>query len=96
MSAVSDIIALLDRWPRWKAVTEAPDRIEALEKRVADLEAKLSAKPVQPSGPACPICGEPMKTTSVQKDPLLGVAGVQQHRLQCVCGHTETRQVSPR
>ncbi len=54
MGAVTDVLALLDKTPIWKRLTETPDRLEGLEKRVAELEALLAKAP----GDACGACGE--------------------------------------
>ena len=40
MLSIQDLLALLDHWPLWKRVKESPARLDALEKRIADLEAK--------------------------------------------------------
>lgn len=52
---LKDILAALEKWPLWKRVSETPERVESLEKRVAELELKLGGK-----WPAdvCPFCGE--------------------------------------
>ncbi|WP_145700375.1 hypothetical protein [Azospirillum baldaniorum] len=49
---LKDLLALLDHWPAWKRIVQAPDRIEELEKRLAELEEK-------PIFPSCPHCGRP-------------------------------------
>jgi hypothetical protein len=51
---VKDVLELLDRIPVWRAMKELPDRVEALEARLCDLEAKLAKAP----GEACPFCGD--------------------------------------
>ena len=38
MSLLTDMLTALDRWAEWKRMREAPDRIDALEKRIAELE----------------------------------------------------------
>lgn len=48
---MGDILSLLDRIPIWKRVKELPDKVEALEKRIAAMEAK-------PKLPICEACGE--------------------------------------
>ncbi len=48
---IGDILSLLDRVPIWKRVKELPDKMDALEKRLATLEAK-------PKLPICESCGE--------------------------------------
>lgn len=41
MSLFSDILAALERWDRWRVVNATPERVDAMERRVAELEAKL-------------------------------------------------------
>jgi hypothetical protein len=53
MAVLSEITELLKRWDVWRRVEEAPNRIDALEKRVAKLETLLLRSP----GEACPKCG---------------------------------------
>lgn len=55
MSLLDDIIKLFDRWDDGRRMREAPSRIDALEKRVAELEQKLGGK-YPPN--VCRFCGE--------------------------------------
>ena len=48
-----DVLAVIGNWPRWKELGKAPERIDELEKRVAELEALLARCP----GEGCPSCG---------------------------------------
>ncbi len=52
------------------------------------------ASKAPPSEP-CPLCEQPMKRTKVEPDPQFAFAGLQQHTLECSCGHTEKRQFDP-
>lgn len=52
-SLTGDILDVLKRWDRWRRIDETPERIDALEKRIAELEVKLQRAP----GEACPKCG---------------------------------------
>ena len=54
MSTLDNILGLLNKWPTWKHITEAPDKIDALERRVAELEAALENCPAK----GCPFCGK--------------------------------------
>lgn len=81
MISVSDILKILDQIPIWKTLRELPKRLEALESRVAQLEAKPMS--VTPKGRECPSCGVPMKLTMESSDPELGAAGVKVHALYC-------------
>jgi hypothetical protein len=51
MLSLKDLNELLEKIPLWKKMTQAPDRIDALEQRIVDLERKLSG-----DGAACPFC----------------------------------------
>ncbi len=55
MGAIDDFVKMLDRIPLWKRLGELPAEVDDLNRRVADLEAKLGGK-----WPAdvCRKCGE--------------------------------------
>ena len=94
MAVIGEVTELLRRWDVWKRVEAAPDRLDALERRVAELEAKIASRPTPES---CPICerGE-MKVVDVQPDPAFAFAGLQLRRMKCnACGHAEERQYDP-
>jgi len=55
MSSIQDLLALLDHWPLWKRIKESPPRLDDLEKRIADLEAKLAPA----TGEVCQKCRTP-------------------------------------
>ena len=90
MGMLEELNDLLDRIPLWKRLTGMPDRVQALEQRIAALEAQLSGK----TGPACPICNAPgFKRVSSKADPAFGALGVMLDSYACAsCGHTEDRQ----
>jgi predicted nucleic-acid-binding Zn-ribbon protein len=90
MAVIGDVVELLKHWDRWKRIDETPERLDALEKRVAELESKLQRAP----GEACPKCGAlEFRTTRVQ--PLggrLGQLGASYRHMECkACKHTERR-----
>ena len=97
MSLLQDMLSALDRWDEWKRMRQAPDRVDALETRLAEVEARLSAAPGDPELPLCPICRKGrLRTVEITDDPMLGPVGVQRHRLACDapdCRHAESRQV---
>lgn len=68
MAILSEILALLDKWPEWKRVKDAPGRIDDLEKRLAALEKQPTAKPGEP----CPGCGEPAMRRTEQLERKFG------------------------
>lgn len=73
-------------------MTQAPARLDELEKRVAALEARARGGAVD----ACPLCGGEMKATKVRDHPTFGRFGMKEHTLSCAgCSHTETRRVDP-
>jgi len=92
-SVTGDILALLDKIPIWKRVQETPARVDALEKRVADLEARLARAP----GEACPKCGAlEFRTESAKPSRQFGDMGAVDRTLKCgACDYTETRMESP-
>jgi ribosomal protein S27AE len=94
MVVVGDIVELLKRWDRWRRIDETPERVDTLEKRIAELEAKLQRAP----GEACPKCGEwefRTASTSPAGGPLAGM-GALNRELKCgACGYTETHREAP-
>jgi len=57
VATLDNIISLLEKWPVWKRITEAPDRIDRLESQIESLKAKLT-KPPKARGEPCRKCGE--------------------------------------
>jgi ribosomal protein S27AE len=96
MFALKDILELLDRWPSWKKIQAAPERIESLEKRVGELEHRLARCP----GEGCPKCGE-LTYRTISNHPVqaggLGKFGVIARTMKCEkCGYTEAKTVMPK
>lgn len=88
-----DILAILDKIPIWKRVQAAPDRIDALEKRIAELEGRLSRAP----GQACPSCGalEYRVTNSAPSKGPFGELGAKDVTRACgACKFTDTDLVT--
>ncbi len=56
MLGLKDLLAVLERWPKWKRIAETPDRLDAMERRVADIEQQLGD--TSPEN-VCKTCGEP-------------------------------------
>jgi hypothetical protein len=59
MAVLSEITDLLRHWDIWKRVEEAPGRVDALEKRVTELESRLQRAPVKLAQLAEPFHSEP-------------------------------------
>jgi uncharacterized protein with PIN domain len=53
MGAIEDVRNWLKEIPLWQALGKVPDRLTAIEKRLAELEAKLQPAP----GERCDGCG---------------------------------------
>jgi hypothetical protein len=86
MAVLGELVEILKRWDVWKRVEAAPDRVDALEKRVTELEAKLRR------APGGPKCGElEFRTEKVEKNAgHFGQLGAVDRHLKCgACGHTE-------
>ena len=90
-SLTGDILDVLKRWDRWRRIDETPERVDALEKRITELEAKLQCAP----GEACPKCGAldfRTEKTTPHAGPMGRMAGSIDRHLKCgACAHTETR-----
>jgi hypothetical protein len=75
---VKDILDILDHWSDWKKIKACPDRLDALEAKVAQLLAS-------PLGKQCPSCFKP--TFSLIEDKpkpgSLGRLGQRVHTYQC-------------
>lgn len=92
MAVISELLAGLRQIPAWKRIEDAPARIDALEKRIAELETKLQRAP----GEACPACGElEFRVISSQPSPSpFGSLGSRNHTYKCQkCGFTDVRMV---
>lgn len=94
MAVLGEIVELLKRWDVWKRVEAAPERIDSIEKRVAELEARLQRAP----GAACPHCGA-LEYRVEKSAPHREFAelGGRVHTMKCeACGFTDEKVVVPR
>lgn len=92
MPSLKDLLAVLDRWPRWKRIVEAPARIDALERRLAALEAAQHAPPLE----TCPSCGQKAcRLTGARPDRLFAHTGGTRRSYRCDnCGQESERLVA--
>lgn len=90
---LNDVVKFLERWDVWKAVAKSPARIDALEKRVAILEAMFAAPPGKP----CPKCRKPafVVEKSVPSRGPFGPLGHLDRTYVCPCGYSEVRTEDP-
>jgi predicted RNA-binding Zn-ribbon protein involved in translation (DUF1610 family) len=90
MVGLKDITELLDRWPLWKRVKDTPEKVEALEQRVAALEKLLEKAP----GDACPKCGAREMRRMEMGRRLGGQNAYRYDTWTCTaCGATDEREV---
>lgn len=94
MAVLAEVTELLRRWDVWKRVEECPDRVDALEAKIVELEARLARAP----GLACPKCGAlEFRTETTSKHATLGDLGAINRHLKCsVCAYTEVRLETPK
>lgn len=87
-----DVNDLLEKIPVWRALVGLPDRVEALEKRIAELESRLERAP----GDTCPACGAlAMRLEREGRRMGSGSNGYRHDKWKCSeCGHTTERKVS--
>ena len=93
--SVGDMLKLLDKIPEWVGLKRMQARIDALEAKVAALEARHGAA-VNPAAHRCPQCQGPLRFVSERPHPQFGVFGMKEHTLHCdTCGHDTTREFDP-
>lgn len=93
MAVTGDILAILDKIPIWRRVQETPARVDALEKRIAELEARLNRAP----GAACPSCGAlEFRVSKTELHPRLGRLGAKNVTRTCgACGFVDVDLATP-
>ena len=87
MGWVADLLGLFDRSKTMRRTMEAPDRIDAIEKRLAILEAKLGDKWPPDVGEAC-------GARALRRDRSWPVSGAVRELWLCAeCGKPEHRRI---
>lgn len=92
MGAIGDVVQVLEKIPVWRALKTLPDRVEALEAKVKELEAVIAGG----VGDRCPSCGRPTYlVVSSKPDPVMGVVGAKRQTKRCkACGFQDTDMVT--
>ncbi len=92
MISVSDFLKILDSIPIWKTLKVLPERIAALEARIAQLEAKNVLPDKVPAAP-CKYCGNrSMRMINSVADSQFGDLGANRETWQCAeCGQQEKK-----
>ena len=87
---VQDILKLLEQLPIWRSLRAMPERLDALEKRVAALEEELHRRPAPEN---CPLCRSEMKLQLIETH---WTGNVEFHEFACTspgCGHKRQRKL---
>jgi hypothetical protein len=90
MSAISELISLLDKIPAWRRLSSLPERFDELESRLKILENKLVG-----DGDICPRCKNPnFKLIKSEPDKIFGGLGSQRRTYVCsFCEFTEEKLI---
>ena len=93
MTTTNELLDLFEQIPAWRRVRELPERIDALERLLVELDARTKGRRAE----HCPICnGGTLATVEVQEHPNFGHVGVQEWILHCSdCAHSEKRLHDP-
>lgn len=88
MGVIGDVLAAPKATSEWKELAEAARKIPTLEKRIGELELKLSG-----GGSACPSCGKAFYRLAESKpDPVFGRLGGNRRIYRCsACGFSEEK-----
>lgn len=81
-----DLLTALAKWPGWGRIVETPERLDTLEKRIAELEAQT-----QPAGATlCPSCSSTnFPITESKPDLRFGGLGAERVTRTCAdCGYS--------
>ncbi len=89
MAMLDNVLAALRQWSLWKRIEAAPDEIDALKERIAELEQRLQRAP----GEACPHCGALAMRLRVKGRMMGGAKAYRTDRWQCQECHFEDERV---
>lgn len=92
MEIIDTIRKALEGWSTWQRLLRAADKVDELERQIAELRGDKAAGPPRE---ACPRCGERrFIMLSSAPDPIFGDAGVVIRGYRCTaCGLEESRQI---
>jgi len=93
MGLLDDILKALDRHTVWKRLQGIPDEVDALQRRISDLEEKLGGK-----WPAdvCRFCGERTVRLHWTYPGIDAKGNVREDWLCTACEKTDRRTVKPK
>jgi DNA-directed RNA polymerase subunit RPC12/RpoP len=92
MGIVDDVRKALEGWATWQRLLKAADKVDELERQVAELRGDKAAGPPRE---ACPRCGERrFIMIGSTPDDVFGPLGVVTRSYRCTaCGLEEARQI---
>lgn len=90
LGTVDNVLEILKRWPKWKQITETPERLDDLEKRIATIENQISG-----AGDVCPFCSKPAgELIEIKPHKLFGDAGIKVKYYKCgSCGENYDKEI---
>ncbi|MBR0655773.1 hypothetical protein [Plastoroseomonas arctica] len=91
--SISDVLSIFSSIKDWMRLKPLPDRVDALERRLAALEARRSSSP---DLLACSRCGMRTLVVSERPHPTFGGFGMKQLTVSCPsCLTQSTREFDP-
>ena len=95
MLSVSDMLKILDQIPAWKALRTMPGRMDALEKRLDQLETRLTSPAAPPHLTRCATCGGEARVIGVRDHPAFAELGHKLRTVECAQGHRQDFHWNP-
>ncbi|MDH5649133.1 MAG: hypothetical protein OEY67_05705 [Gammaproteobacteria bacterium] len=95
MLTVADLLKVLNRIPAWGRLVTLPDKVEAMDRRIAELESQVF-KGRNGSHQMCPKCRKhTLEFMHRKPHPIYGKIGVQEEHFKCSeCGFSTKRHAS--